>query len=477
MTGDAWDLLVVGGGTAGIVGATTAAGLGARVLLVEETRTGGDCLWTGCVPSKALLAAAGAAASARAAAGFGVDVGEVRVDFDRVRSHVRAAITAIEPEDSPETLRRAGIVVESGTVVLTGPDTARVGDRDLRFRAALLATGSSPASPPVAGLADARPLTTETVWDLAELPGRLVVLGGGTIGCELGQAFARLGSAVTIVDGADRLLPDEDGEASAIVTAALRRDGADVRTGSPATRVRAGAVELGSGDALPYDVLLVALGRRPRTAGLGCAAAGVELAGDGSVVVDDRLRTSNPRIVAAGDVTDRSRFTHTAGVHASLAVSNVLLGRGRTIDPVVPRVTYTSPEVAAVGAPPADADAHGWTTRRIPHSTVHRAVTERTTEGYTTLVLDRRRRIVGATVVGPRAGETLGELALAVRAGLTAGDLTGTTHPYPTFNDGAWNAAIAATRGRLAAPPARALIGAAMGLRRWWLDRHPPGRE
>ena len=468
---DVVDLLVIGGGTAGIVGSKTAASLGARVLLVESDRTGGDCLWTGCVPSKSMLAAASAAAEARAAARFGVDVGEVRVDFARVRAHVKGAIAHIEPEDSADDLRAAGVEVVAGRAELAGPDSARVGDRSVRFRTALIATGASPAVPPVPGLREAEPLTSETVWDVEELPGRLVVLGGGAIGSELGQAFARLGSSVTLVEGADRILPGEDPEASALVTAALLRDGVDVRTGVPAATDEDGVLVLGDGARLPFDRLVVAVGRRARTEGLGCAAAGVELAGNGTVVVDDTLRTTNPRIVAAGDVSGHPQFTHLAGVHASLAVGNVLLGLRRRVDGVVPRVTYTSPEVGSVGVLPAEGHERGLTVVRVGHDSLDRAVAEDATDGVTSLVLDRRGRVVGGTVVGPRAGETLGELTLAVRRGITAGDLAGTTHAYPTFNDGLWNAAVAHVRGRVTSPPVGPLLRTAVRLRARWGQR------
>ncbi|TFV63531.1 oxidoreductase [Geodermatophilus sp. DF01-2] len=459
---DVVDLLVIGGGTAGMVGARTAAGLGARVLLVERDRTGGDCLWTGCVPSKALLAAADAAASARAAGRFGVDVGGITIDFGRVRKHLQAAIETIRPVDSVEALQAAGVAVEVADAVLTGSDSATVGGRTVRFRHALLATGAAPVLPPIDGLADADPLTSETVWDdLTELPARLAVLGGGPIGCELGQAFARLGSAVTVVDAADRLLPGETEEASGLVTAALRRDGVTVRTGAGVTAVRDGALQLADGAAVPFDRLLVAVGRRARTERLGCAAAGVEVADDGTVVVDGGLRTTNPRIWAAGDLTGHPQFTHTAGVHGSLAAGNALLGLRRTVDPVVPRVTYTSPEVASVGVPPGQ----GHSVRRVGHGHVDRAVAEGVTEGSTTLVLDRRRRIVGAAVVGPRAGEVLGELTLAVRKRMTTTDVAGTTHAYPTYSSAAWDAAVDDVRSRLAGPVVRRVLRAVVRLR------------
>jgi pyruvate/2-oxoglutarate dehydrogenase complex dihydrolipoamide dehydrogenase (E3) component len=232
----------------------------------------------------------------------------------------------------------------------------------VRFRQALLASGAAPVLPPIDGLAGAHPLTSETVWDSAELPDRLAVLGGGPIGCELGQAFARLGSSVTVLDAADRLLSGETPEASELLTAALRRDGVTVRTAAGVNAVRDGALQLADGSAVPFDRLLVAVGRRARTGGLGCAAAGVGLRDDGTVVVDGALRTTNPRIWAAGDLTGHPQFTHTAGVHGSLAAGNALLGLTRQVDPVVPRVTYTSSEAASVGVPPGRGTACGGST-------------------------------------------------------------------------------------------------------------------
>ena len=322
-----WDLLVVGGGTAGIVGAKTAARLGAQVLLVERERTGGDCLWTGCVPSKALLAAAGVAAGARNGHRFGVDVGGVSVDFAKVMDHVRASIQHIAPVDSVEALEQAGVSVRTATARFTGPDSAEIDGVPVRFRQALVATGASPAVPPVPGLSDVGYLTSDTVWGLSELPAELVVLGGGSIGCELGQAFARLGSRVSVVEGASRILPREDRLAAAELARALVDDGVDLRTGSGVARVEAtgpgsGVLHLDNSELVPFSCLLVAVGRAPRTGDIGLAAAGVEVDDRGFVVVDDLLRTTNPRIWAAGDLTGHPQFTHTAGVHASLAASN-----------------------------------------------------------------------------------------------------------------------------------------------------------
>lgn len=458
-----WDLLVVGGGTAGLVAARTAAGFGASVLLVERDRTGGDCLWTGCVPSKALLAAAGAAAAVRTATRLGVHVGAVEVDFPAVMEHVRGARTTIEPDDSPSSLEAAGVRVVHAEAQLVGPRTVLVGGERVECRQAVVAVGSAPVVPDLPGLREVA-LTNDTIWDLTELPRRLVVLGGGSIGCELAQAFARLGSTVTVVEAAGRLLSREDPDASAAVAEALRADGVTVHTGVSARAVEDGAVVLDTGERVEADQVLVAVGRTPRTAGLGLAAAGVQLDERGYVRVDDHLRTTNPRVWAAGDVTGHAQLTHVAGVHGSLVATNAILGLRRNVDPVVPRVTFTQPEVGSVGITTSDGPS-------VAHTHVDRAIAEADTTGFSRLALDRRGRVVGATVVGPRAGETLGELTLAVRQGLRTRDLAATTHAYPTHSDGVWNAAIADVRARLGTPGAARATRAMTTVRRWWLDR------
>ncbi len=477
---EVWDLVVVGGGTAGIVASTTAAQLGARVLLVERDRTGGDCLWTGCVPSKALLAAAHAAADARRAGALGVTT-SVHVDFAAVMAHVHRAVAQIAPVDSPQSLESQGVTVRHGTARFTGPDTVGVDGEVIRFRHALLAGGAEPAVPSLPGLDTVHPLTSETVWDLDSLPSDIVLLGGGSVGCELGQAFARLGSTVTIVETSARLLPQEDPEASALVASSLRQDGVDVLLGRSVASVEAddadtgpaGRLRLADGQSVRFDRLLLATGRSPRTADVGLDRVGVELDDQGFVVVDEHLRTSNPRIWAAGDLTGHPQYTHVAGVHGSVAATNAVLGVRRSVAGTgVPRVTFTQPEVAAVGvATGPDAARHGGRVLSWPHSHADRAVTEDRTEGFSKIVADRRGRIVGATVVGPRAGETLGELAVAVAQGLRVRDLAGVTHAYPTWNDGVWNAAIADLRGSLRRPGPRTALRSLVRVRRWWVDR------
>lgn len=475
-----WDLLVIGGGTAGIVAAETAASFGASVLLVERDRPGGECLWTGCVPSKALLAAAHAAAAARAAARFGVHAGGVRVDFGDVMRHVVATIGRVEPDDSPAALRAAGVRVVHGRAEFTGRDRAAVSAADagadpggagsvldtpaeVRFRHAVIATGSHPLIPAVPGLGDAEPLTSDTIWVLTELPSRLLVLGGGSIGCELGQAFARLGSTVTLVEAGPDLLSGEDPGAAGLLGAALVEDGIRLVTGARLVSVEPTADgflgHVSDGSTVPFDRLLLAVGRAPRVAGLGLTVAGVDTDDRGQVCVTPQLRTTNARIYAAGDVTGQPRFTHVAGVHGSVAATNAVLGLRRRADTAaVPRVTYTQPEVASVGVCPDHAARREYTVQSVPHDELDRARAEDDERGVTRLVLDHHGHLVGATIVGPRAGESLAELVLAVQHRLRARDLAGAMHAYPTYGDGPWKAALADVQQRLARRPTRDLI-------------------
>ncbi len=472
-----WDLVVVGGGTAGIVAARTAAGTGADVLLIERDRTGGDCLWTGCVPSKTLLSIAHeVAAVRRGSPRAGVPGVSAVPDPAAVWASVQAAIAEIESDDSPETLRAAGLSVVHGTARFTGPRTIVVDDgRDggaIDFVNAVIATGSRPVVPPVPGLDPGTVLTSDTLWTMTGLPDRLLVLGGGSIGCELGQAFARLGVTVSIVEQSDRLLSTEEEAASRAVTAALVADGVDVRTGVGVDRAEATTLRLRDGSLLRGDAVLVAAGREPVLDGLGLGLAGVRTTARDGVGVDARLRTSNPRIWAAGDVTDHPRFTHVAGLHGSTVALNAVLGLHRRAETtVIPRVTYTRPEVAAFGPAVADAQRLGLTVRTLGHDEVDRAVTEDDTTGHTTLLLDRRGKVAGASLVGPRAGETLAELTLAAREKLSFRSLAGTVHAYPTWGDGVWNAALAGLRADLERPVVRRGVRGLLAVRRTVLGR------
>ena len=475
--GTVWDLAVIGGGSAGIIAAKTAVQLGASVVLIESHRTGGDCLWTGCVPSKALLASAAAAADARNAARLGIRVTGISIDFSTVMDHARRSITRIEPMDSIQALTAEGISVITGQARFLAPGTLDVDGQLVQYRQALLATGATPTLPPIPGIEAFPALTSDSLWDLDELPSRLAILGVGSIGCELGQAFARLGSQVTIIEASTRILPREDPRAAEAVQHSLDRDGVRVLTGRTASRILgnangSGSLTLAPDDGHPqevnFDRLLVAVGRTPNTADLGLEAVGVDRDERGYVFVNAALRTTNSRIWAAGDLTGHPQFTHTAGVHGSLAASNAVLGVRRKADVrAIPRVTFTDPEVAAVGTATWGHEAgSGVRLYSRHHELVDRAVTHDDTNGFASLAVNHKGRILGATIVGPRAGESLGEITLAVRKGLRARDIAGTMHPYPTYADGPWNAAIEAAKAQLERPLPRRTLAAMLRLRR-----------
>jgi pyruvate/2-oxoglutarate dehydrogenase complex dihydrolipoamide dehydrogenase (E3) component len=435
-----YDLLVLGGGTAGLVCAMGAAGLGARVALVERELLGGDCLNTGCVPSKALLRSARAAADARRAAEVGIRVTGVEADFAAVMGRLRDRRADISPHDSAERLRAAGVDVYFGEARLTGAASASVDGRALTFRRAVIATGGRPAVPPIPGLADGPFLTSKTLFSLTEQPRCLAVVGGGAIGCEMAQAFARLGTAVTLFDHAPRLLTGEDADAAAIVERRLTADGVTLRLGA----------KVESRAALqPCDQVLVAAGRTPNIETLDLAAAGVAFDANG-VVVDDHLRTTNRRIFAAGDVASTFKFTHVADAFARIVVQNALFfGRKRASALVIPWCTYTDPEVAHVGAYEGE-------TITIPLADVDRAVVEDERDGFVRVHHDRGR-LLGCTIVASRAGEMIGVATQALTHGARLGDLGSTIQPYPTMNNAFRAAADAYARTRLT-PAIRGLL-------------------
>jgi len=467
-------MAVIGGGTAGLVAARTAAGLGARVVLIERDSRGpgGDCLWTGCVPSKALIAAAELAHRIRNAGSVGLTQDEPEIDFARVMKHVRGAQRAIEPEDSAEALRRDGVKVIEGSAGFTGPKTLRIDDaKELRFRTALIATGSQPVVPDIDGLAAAGPLTNETVWDLRERPGRLGILGGGPIGCELGQAFGRLGTQVTLVEQLDPLLSKEEPEAQELIASRLRADGVDVRLGARPQRVEDGSVlVLDGGERIEFDRLLVAAGRRPRTEGLGLAEAGVELDGNGAIKVDERLATTAKGIYAAGDAVTGLPFTHVAGYHGRTVAANALFhARTKISYDAVPWVTFTDPEVGRVGLTESQArERFGSKTVVARHDYAHndRAITAGETHGFVKLVGDPKGRLVGATVAAPRGGESIAELAASIRAGRKIDDVSQTVHAYPTFSEGQARAADDYLRDKYLSPRVRRFTKPALALLR-----------
>ncbi|HKJ36674.1 MAG TPA: FAD-dependent oxidoreductase [Solirubrobacterales bacterium] len=460
--GKRYDLVAIGGGTAGLVATLTATGLGARTALIERDRTGGDCLWTGCVPSKALLASAARAHAIRTADRFGIRASEPEVDFGAVMRRVHEVIEAAGERDTPEYLRSEGVDLIEGEGRFTGPGRISAGGREISFRTALIGTGSRPAMPPLPGIEAVEPLTSESVFELAELPERLAVLGGGPIGCELSQAFARLGSRVTLVESEGRLLPREEPFAGELLAKVLRNEGVDVRTRVAAAGVepdgQGGSLRVADGNDVPFDRILVATGRTPVTDGLGLDAVGVETDRRGAIVVDDRLRTTGDRIFAAGDVAGELRFTHVAGYHALVAMANGLFRARRKVErDWTPWATFTDPEVAHVGLTEEEARSrHGDSVEVYEHdyANLDRALTSGD-PGSVKLVAGRRGRLLGATIVGPAAGESIAEAARLVRDRRKVADLSQMIHAYPTFTEGAARAADDYWRRRYMTPGAR----------------------
>lgn len=466
-----YNLVVIGAGTAGLVSAIGAAGLGAKVALIERRLMGGDCLNVGCVPSKTLIRASRAVANVRDAREFGVVVPEgVRVDFAAVMERVRRVRAKISPHDSALRLRdEFGIDVFFGDGRFVGPDAVTVGEATLKFSRAVIATGARAAVPPVPGLAEAGFLTNETVFNLTELPRRLAVLGGGPIGCELAQAFARLGSIVTIIEAGQQFLPREDSDAVATLVAAFARDRVDIRLDTKLATVERRGLEkvlhLASGGVsttLEVDAILVGVGRTPNVDGLGLDAAGVR-AGKGGIEVDDHLQTTNRKIFAAGDVCSPYKFTHAADFMARAVIQNAFFGfagKKRVSQLTIPWCTYTDPEIAHVGLHVRDAKARGIdvTTFIVPMADVDRAVAEGDESGFAKVhVRAGSDEIVGATVVSRHAGETISEITAAMTAGLGLGKLASVIHPYPTQAEAIRRAGDAFNRTRLTPGRARLL--------------------
>ncbi|MDQ4131173.1 MAG: FAD-dependent oxidoreductase, partial [Actinomycetota bacterium] len=408
---------------------------------------------------------------------------EPDIDFDRVMAHVRGARDRIAPHDSPQRLRREGVEVIQGQARFVGPGRIAVDGREIAYRTALIATGSRPLLLPLEGLDEARPVTTETVWDLGELPGRLLVLGGGPTGCELGQAFARLGSAVTLVEMADFVLRREEPEARDLVAEQLRADGVDVRLSTRAVRVEGNKLVVEQADkreSLSFDRILVTVGRRAATEGLGLETVSVETREDGSVVVDDTLRTSGKGIFAAGDVVGGPRFTHVAAYHSRLAVMNALFHLRRRLSyRAVPWATFTDPEIGRVGLSEAQArqrwgdDAKVW---RFDYSELDRAICAGQAYGFAKLVGDQKGRLVGATVAAPAGGEAIAELAAWAAQGGRLDDVSQTMHTYPTFAGGPARAADHYLREKWLTERVRTMTRPVLALLRWLERPHDGGR-
>jgi pyruvate/2-oxoglutarate dehydrogenase complex dihydrolipoamide dehydrogenase (E3) component len=449
------DLCIIGGGSGGLSVAAGAAQMGARVVLVEKGRMGGDCLNYGCVPSKALIAAAAAAAGVRGAGRFGVNGHEPAVDFAGVRDHLRGVIAAIAPHDSVERFVGLGVTVLQAAARFAGPRELVAGDIAVKARRFVVAAGSSPAVPPIPGI-DAVPyLTNETIFDLAERPAHLIVIGGGPIGAELAQAQRRLGARVSLLE-MHRVLGRDDPEVTAFARRQLAADGIEIHEGIGISQVtregNAIAVTFekdGRAMTLNGSHLLVAVGRKANVEGLGLEAAGVEHTAQG-IAVDARLRSSNRRIFAVGDIAlvdglGGYQFTHLAGYHAGIVIRNALFRLPAKVDyRALPRVTFTDPEIAHVGLTEQQARAQNGDRAKVltwSFAENDRAQTERATEGLVKVVVGARGRILGASIAGRHAGELLQPWVLAISHGLKVGAVANMIAPYPTLGEASKRAA------------------------------------
>lgn len=438
MTAISADICIIGAGAGGLSVAAGAAQLGLSVVLIEAAEMGGDCLNTGCVPSKAVIAAAARAAAMRDG-GLGIAGVEPQVDFAAVMDHAAGAIAAIAPHDSQERFEGLGVRVIRERAQFAGPAQVTAGPHTVDARRFVIATGSRPVVPPIPGLNGLPYLTNETLFSLRERPGHLLILGAGPIGLEMAQSFRRLGSAVTVIEAAGAL-GREDPEAAALVLARLRAEGVTIIEGVTVARLSgaAGAIVAGTeaGENLCGTHLLVAVGRRPATDGLSLDRAGVAVDPRGWIRVNDGLRTTNGRVFAIGDVAGQGQFTHLAGYHAGIVIRSAVFGLPARARPVhVPRALYTDPGLAQIGMTEAEARAAhgaGLSVHRIPVAANDRAVTRGERDGFIKLMVHRGRP-VGVTIVAPDAGEIIAPFALGMAAGLKLSSYVSAVYPYPTM--------------------------------------------
>ena len=440
------DLCIIGAGSGGLSLAAGAAQMGARVVLIEGAEMGGDCLHTGCVPSKALLAAGKAAVAMRGAAAFGIAPREPEIDFAAVKDHVSGIIADIAPHDSQERFESLGVTVIRAWARFSGPREVEAGGTTIRARRFVIATGSQAAIPPVPGIEDVPYLTNETIFALRRRPDHLLILGGGPIGMEMAQAHRRLGVRVTVIEGA-KALGRDDPDCAAVVLGALRDEGVDIREGLSVARLRNLGDEieavLADGTVLTGSHLLVAAGRKPALARLNLEAAGVDHTGKGVTVGAGLRSVSNRRVYAMGDAAGGLQFTHVAGAHAGVLIRQILLGLPAKAATRAPWVSYTEPELAQTGLTEAEARAlHGdkLTVLRAPFAGNDRAITERKAKGLVKVMVVRGRP-VGASIAGPQAGELIGFWALAIAARVKIGTVAGLILPYPTLGETAKRAA------------------------------------
>ena len=451
-----YDIVIIGGGSAGLVVASAAAQLKAKVALVERDRLGGDCLWYGCVPSKSLIHASRIAYQVKNADRFGIYGGDPEIEFSKAISHVNNAIAAIQPHDSPERFASLGVEVIFGSGQFIDQETFSINNNYLKARAFVIATGSRPAIPSIPGLEEAGYLTNEQVFNLNQRPHSLAVIGGGPIGCELGQAFSRLGSQVTIIASRDNLLPKEDPEAAQVIQDKFASEGIEVINKMRVEKVEisAGKKQVWVGDRqITVAQILVATGRQPNVELLNLEAAGVEYSKKG-VKVNEKLQTTNPRIYACGDVIGGYQFTHVAGYEASVVIKNALFfPLTKANYRVVPWATFTDPELARVGLTEQQArEKYGEDIYILKQdfANVDRAIAEAATKGFAKIITRSNGQILGATLVGPSAGELIHEIVLAMSNNLKVSALSGMIHIYPTLAEVNSKAALQLTKQKYA---------------------------
>ncbi|QDU82291.1 Mercuric reductase [Polystyrenella longa] len=442
-----YHLVVIGAGTAGLVTAAGAAGLGAKVALVERGLMGGDCLNVGCVPSKALISSARCIAAIRDAGEYGVQAGNVDVDFSEVMERMRRLRARISPNDSAKRFQELGVDVYFGQGQFNGKNQVEVtgdsGARTLDYKRAVIATGARAAKLPVPGLEEAGYLTNESLFSLTALPEKLVVIGGGPIGCEMAQTFARFGSKVTQIDRGNHILSKERPESSRQVQEAMEKDGIEfifnanlVRVDSNGKRKQVIYEQNGKEHQIAFDEILVSTGRTPNCDGLNMEAAGIEYDTQTGVQVDDRLETTNSRVYAAGDICSRYQFTHAADFMARTVIQNTLfMGRAKMSQLLIPWCTYTSPEIAHVGTTPEESLSNGKKLKiyKQPLKDVDRAILEGEDDGFVEIYCEENSdQIVGATIVASHAGELINQITQAMQYKIGLGKIASVIHPYPT---------------------------------------------
>jgi pyruvate/2-oxoglutarate dehydrogenase complex dihydrolipoamide dehydrogenase (E3) component len=437
------DIAIIGGGSGGLSVAAGAAQMGARVLLAEGRKMGGDCLNWGCVPSKALIAAGAAANAVRTSGRFGVNGHEPDIDFKAVHDHVHGVIAGIAPHDSVERFEKLGVEVVQAHAKFISPREIEVGGHRVRARRFVIATGSRPSAPPIAGLDKTPYLTNETIFDLVERPGHLIVVGGGPIGLELAAAHRRLGASVTVLEAA-AILANDDVDAVTVVRDRLQAEGVDIREGVTIEAVEADGngiavdtFQSGERSRISGTHLLVATGRRPNIMGLGLDAAGIHTNGR-AIIVDPRLRTTNKRVFVIGDAAGGLQFTHVAAYHAGIVIRNAIFNLpAKASTRAIPRVTYTDPELAHVGVRIGEAQKDDPKAQAVVWSFAEndRARTERETEGLVKAVIGRKGEVLGCTIVGSHAGELILPWVLAVEKRLKVSDMASVVAPYPTLSE------------------------------------------